>query len=75
MSMRLSTAPAAERMRLHRRRRRLGVRPLTVEIRPEGVEALVKKGYLKPHERDDWNEVQFAVRSFLSDQLMAPEQQ
>lgn len=72
MSMRLSTAPAAERMRLHRRRRRLGVRPLTVEIRPQGVEALVEKGYLKPHERHDWNEVQFAVRSFLSDQLNAP---
>jgi hypothetical protein len=72
MSMRLSTAPAAERMRLYRRRRRLGVRPVTVEIGPEGIEALVTKGYLKPHERQDWNEVQFAVRSFLSDQLNAP---
>jgi len=39
------------------------------------IEALVKRAYLKPHERDDWNEVQFAVRAFLSDQLMAPERQ
>jgi hypothetical protein len=73
MSMRLSTAPAAERMRLHRRRRRLGVRPLTVEIRPQGVEALVEKGYLKPHQRNDWSEIQFAVRSFLSDELNTPD--
>jgi hypothetical protein len=73
--MRLSSAPAAERMRLHRRRRRLGLRPLTLEVRPVEIEALVKRGYLKPHQRDDWNEVQFAVGAFLSDQLMAPEQQ
>ena len=73
MSMRLSTAPAAERMRLHRRRRRLGLRPLTVEIRPAEIEALEKQGYIKPHERDDSNAISFAVGAFLSDQLMAPE--
>jgi hypothetical protein len=73
--MRLSSAPAAERMRLYRRRRRLGLRPLTLEVRPVEIEALVKRGYLKPHQRDDWSEVQFAVGAFLSDQLMAREQQ
>jgi hypothetical protein len=73
MPMRLSTAPAAERMRLYRRRRRAGSRPLTVEIHPMEIEALVKRGYLKPHERDDWSEIQFAVGAFLSDQLMTPE--
>jgi hypothetical protein len=66
--MRLSTAPAAERMRLHRRRRRLKIRSMTVEIAPCEVEALVKHRYLKPEECDDWNEIQFAVRAFLSDQ-------
>jgi hypothetical protein len=73
MLMRLSTAPAAERMRLYRRRRRLGVRPLTVELPPLTIEALVKRGYLKPHPRDDRNEIQFAVRAFLSDELVTPE--
>jgi hypothetical protein len=72
MSMRLSTAPAAERMRRYRRRRRLGLRTITVEIYPVGIEGLVKRNYLKPHERDDWEEIQFAVRAFLSDQLNAP---
>jgi hypothetical protein len=72
MSMRLSTAPAAERMRLYRRRRRLGLRPLTVEIRLLEIEALVKLGYIKPHERADSSAISFAVGAFLSDQLMAP---
>jgi hypothetical protein len=73
--MMLSTAPAAERMRLYRRRQRLKTRLLTVEIAPFEVEALVKRRYLPPDKRDDWNEIQFAVRAFLSDQLMAPERQ
>jgi hypothetical protein len=75
MSMRLSTAPAAERMRLHRRRRRLGLRPVTVEVTPMVIDALVKRKYLKPQDRSDLSELQFAVRAFLSDQLTAPEWQ
>jgi hypothetical protein len=75
MPMRLSTAPAAERMRLYRRRRRQGVRPVTVEVPPTWMEALEKRRYLKPQDRGDLSELQFAVRAFLSDQLMAPEQQ
>jgi hypothetical protein len=75
MPMRLSSAFAAERMRLYRRRRREGVRPVTVEIPPMLIEALVKRRYLKPQDRGDLSELQFAVRAFLSDQLMAPEQQ
>jgi hypothetical protein len=75
MTMMLSTAPAAERMRLYRRRRRQGVRPVTVEIPPMLIEALIKRMYLKPQDRADLRELQFAVRAFLSDQLMAPERQ
>ena len=39
------------------------------------VEALVKRRYLKPQDRGDLSKLQFAVRAFLSDQLMAPERQ
>lgn len=39
------------------------------------IEALVKKRYLKPENRGDLSELQFAVRAFLSDQLMAPGRQ
>ena len=73
--MRLSSAPAAIRMRLYRRRLRQGVRPVTVEVPPMLIEALVKRRYLKPQDRGDLSELQFAVRAFLSDQLMAPERQ
>ena len=73
MTMRLSTA--AERMRLYRRRRRQGVRPVTVEVPPTWIEALEKRMYLKPQDRGDLSELQFAVRAFLSDQLMTPERQ
>jgi hypothetical protein len=75
MPMRLSTAFAAERMRIYRRRRREGVRPVTVEIPPMLIEALIMRMYLKPQDRADLRELQFAVRAFLSDQLMAPERQ
>ena len=71
----LSTAPAAKRMRLYRRRLRLKERPMTVDIGPFEVEALVKRRYLEPEKRDDWSAIQLAVRAFLSDQLMAPERQ
>ena len=73
--MRLSSAPAAIRMRLYRRRLRQGVRPVTVEVPPMLIEALVKRRYLKPQDRGDLSELQFAVRAFLSDQVMAPERQ
>jgi hypothetical protein len=73
--MRLSSAPAAIRMRLYRRRRRSGSRPLTVEVHPVEIEALVKRSYLKPDERDDRRKIQIAVRAFLSDQLLAPQRQ
>jgi len=71
--MMLSTAPAAKRMRLYRRRQRLRERPMTVDIAPCEVEALVKWRYLEAEKRDDWSAIQLAVRAFLSDQLMAPE--
>ena len=66
--MGLSTA----RVRLYRRRQRLKARPMTIEITPVEVEALIKRRYLNPEKRDDWSEVQDAVRAFLSDQLMTP---
>lgn len=72
LSIGLSTAPAAERMRLYRRRRRLKARPMTVEVTPWEVDALVKRSYIAPEKRDDWSEVQHAMRAFLYDQLMTP---
>jgi hypothetical protein len=39
--------PAAERMRRHRRRRRNGLRCLTVQLRETEVETLVRRDYCK----------------------------
>jgi hypothetical protein len=38
---------AAKRMRLHRERRRLGLRCLTIELRETEVNELIKRGFLR----------------------------
>ena len=44
---------AAERMRAHRERRRLGLRCLMVQLFESEVDALVGKGLLAPETRND----------------------
>jgi len=44
---------AAERMRLHRERRRLGLRCLMIELRETEIDALVRRGLLKWETRND----------------------
>lgn len=45
---------------------------MTVEVSPIEIDALVKRSYIAPEKRQDWSEVQDAVRAFLSDQLVTP---
>jgi hypothetical protein len=45
--------PAAERMRLHRERRRQGLRCLMIEISQTEIDAFVRMGLLKAEMRDD----------------------
>ena len=52
---------AAERMRAHRRRRRDGMRCLTIELRETEIDALIRKGMLKADARND----QYAIRDAL----------
>ena len=42
---------AAERMRLHRERRRLGLRCLMIQLRETEIDALIRIGLLKPDMR------------------------
>jgi len=44
---------AAERMRLHRERRRNGMRCLTLEVRELEIDALIRKGLLHAEKRND----------------------
>ena len=49
----LSRSLAAERMRRHRQRRRDGLRCLVIELRETEIDALTRKGLLKPEMRND----------------------
>jgi hypothetical protein len=63
-----SPAPAAERMRQYRRRRRLKRLVVSVELEPAEIEVLVKRGYLDPGDRGNLGPIQEAA----SDALVTP---
>ena len=50
-------SPAAERMRLHRERRRRGLRCLVIELRETEVDALIRGGLLEHETLNDRNAV------------------
>jgi hypothetical protein len=71
-----ATAPAtrsaaAERMRLHRERRRQGLRCLRIELHVTEIEALVGLGLLKAEMGDDPGEVSVALYEHLNRTLGA----
>jgi len=63
----VTCSPAAERMRLHRERRRNGMRCLTIELRDTEIDALIREGLLKPETRNDPSAVREALYAFLDD--------
>ncbi len=58
-------SPAAERMRLHRERRREGLRCLMIELRETEIDALIRKGLLRAEMRNDQNAVSEALYAYL----------
>jgi hypothetical protein len=58
--------PAAERMRLHRERRRRGLRCLMIELRETEVDALIRGGLLEYETRNDRNAVLKALYGHFS---------
>jgi hypothetical protein len=56
---------AAERMRLHRERRRQGLRCLMIELRETEIDALIRNGLLPSENRHDYDSVQSALYAFL----------
>ena len=65
-----SLAPAAKRMRLFRRRRRLQRMLVKLEIDPAEVKKLVARGYLNPAELHDLQAITDAANAFFSDALV-----
>jgi hypothetical protein len=66
-------SPGAERMHLHRARRRRGLRCVTIEIRLVEIEELASRGYLAPDSADDPDALIAAVHHFLDDSLHSTE--
>jgi hypothetical protein len=56
---------SAERMRRHRNRRKNGLRLVEIMLRVTEIEALVRKGYLPPEERENIWALQTAVHDLL----------
>ena len=67
----VARSAAAERMRLHRERRRGGLRCVTVELRETEVDVLIRKGLLKADARNDMHAVREALYAHL-DQTLGP---
>ncbi len=68
----VSPSPAAERMRLHRERRRQGLRCLIIEISETEISAFVQMGLLKAELRDNGEAVGAALYEHLNRTLMHP---
>jgi hypothetical protein len=56
---------AAERMRAHRERRRLGLRCLMIQLRETEIDTLIRRGMLKPETRNDLYEIREALYARL----------
>ena len=56
-------------MRLHRKRRKNGLRLVGIMLHVTEIEALVRKGYLPPDEREDIWALQTAVHDLLDKTL------
>ena len=60
---------AAVRMRALRRRRRLGMRCVQIRVGQTDIDGLIRKGYLSPAERENFQAIQDAADGFISDAL------
>jgi hypothetical protein len=71
LSLPAARSAAAERMRMHRERRRQGLRCLMIELRDTEIDALIRKGLLKPEMRNDPAEIIDALYAHLDRTLEA----
>ena len=65
----VARSAAAERMRLHRQRRKEALRCLTIELRETEVDALIRSGLLKADARNDRLAVVDALYAYLDESL------
>jgi hypothetical protein len=58
-------SPAADRMRLYRKRRRIGLRWLPIELRETDIDKLIRKGHLMADMRNDAAAIINALYDYL----------
>jgi hypothetical protein len=61
----IARSAAAERMRLHRQRRKEDLRCLTIELREREVDVLIRRGLLEADARNDRLAVMNALHAHL----------
>jgi hypothetical protein len=64
-----SSAPAAQRMRAHRKRRREGSFIVRVQLDQPDIDGLVRVRHLRPGQRQDTEALQVAVRGLIYEVL------
>ena len=64
-----SPSTAAERMREYRKRRRLKVISVRVRLSVSHIDALIKRGFLKPQDCGDRSEIEAALGDCIADAL------
>jgi hypothetical protein len=65
----IKRSPAAERMRVHRDRKRSGMRCVMLELRATEIDALIKKRLLKPDARNDKSQIADALYAYFDQEL------
>ncbi len=68
-STQVSRSAAAERMRAHRERRRLGLRWVAVQLRETEIDVLIEKGLLKAVARNDPYSLSDALHAHFNNTL------
>jgi hypothetical protein len=68
-ALQMIRSAAAERMRAHRQRRRDGLRCLMIELRETEIDALIRKGLLKPETRNNSTALREALYAVLDGTL------
>jgi len=65
----VTRSPAAERMHLHRERKKNGMRCVMIELRNEEIDALIRKQLLKPEMRNDREAIAEALYGWFEREL------
>ena len=60
-----TTSRAAQRMRLHRKRRREGTYTVRVQLDPPDIDGLIRLRLLRREQRQDAEALQIAVRALI----------